>query len=69
MQSSKRTSVFESLKNYCHHSKEDDFIEVTEWVNGEGHDIVVSNSSGTQRISLTHGEQQLLQVLLNWEPE
>jgi len=62
---SKRKSVFSELKNYCHLSDDDDFIEVTEWSNGDGYDIVVSSTKrGDQFFSLTYGEIDLLQVLL-----
>lgn len=61
---SKRKSAFSELKNYCHLSGDDDFIEVTEWSNGDGYDIVVSTKRGDQHFSLTYGEIDLLQVLL-----
>lgn len=61
---SKRKSAFSLLKNYCYLSGDDDFIEVTEWSNGDGYDIVVSSKHGEQRLSLTYGEIDLLQVLL-----
>lgn len=60
----KRKSAFSELKNYCHLSGDHDFIEVTEWSNGDGYDIVVSTKRGDQHFSLTHGEIDLLQVLL-----
>lgn len=59
-----RASAFSELKNYCHLSGNDDFIEVTEWSNGDGYDVVVSTKRGDQHFSLTYGEIDLLQVLL-----
>ena len=38
-----RTSKFTELKNYDHLSKDDDFIEITEWYNGEGFDVVIND--------------------------
>lgn len=52
------------LKPYCHHSKDDDYMEVTEWVNGEGFDVNVSDK---ERISLTYGQWECLQVLVNYK--
>ena len=52
------------LKPYCHHSKESDYMEVTEWVNGEGFDVNVSDK---ERISLTYGQWECLQVLVNYK--
>lgn len=34
------------LKAYCVFAKEHDFIEVTEWINGEGYDVTISNAGG-----------------------
>ena len=49
-----RKSKFAELKAWCHLSKPHDFIEVTQWHNGEGVDVCI-NSSGEQRFSLTWG--------------
>jgi hypothetical protein len=49
----KRKSVNDKLRNYDMISKEDDFIEVTEWANGEGYDITINDN---KNISLTCGE-------------
>jgi hypothetical protein len=64
---SKRLSVFSSLKDYCHHADKDSFIEATEWTNGEGYDINISSSSRQSNFFITHGERQLLQVLINFK--
>lgn len=56
-----RTSKFAgNLKDYCNHHKEHDFMEVTEWHNGEGFDVNI-NDKGT--FSLTWGEYECLQAL------
>ena len=64
----KRHSAFSELKHYCPLAGEHDYMEVTEWSNGEGYDITVSSKQGEQRFSLTHGEIALLQVLLKIQP-
>jgi len=66
---SKRRAIFAELKGYCHLSSDNDYMEVTEWSNGEGYDIVIDRKSGVEKFSLTHGELQLLQVLINWRSE
>lgn len=58
-----RKAKFTELKAYCHHSKDDDFMEVCEWYNGEGFDVVVSDK---QKVSFTWGEWEALQVLINY---
>jgi hypothetical protein len=66
----KRTAVFAELQNYCHMSGKDDYIELTKWTNGEGFDIQIDSKRGAEQyFSLTYGEWQLLQVLMNWEGE
>lgn len=66
---SKRRTVFSELKPYCHHSGENDYMEVTEWSNGEGYDIMIDRKNSGEKFSLTHGEVELLMVLLNYKGE
>lgn len=67
---STRRAVFAVLKPYCHHASEHDYIEVTEWSNGEGVDIMIDRKHGYGKIiSLTYGEWELLQVLMNYKGE
>jgi len=66
---SQKRAVFSQLKPYSFHSGDDDYMEVTEWSNGEGYDIVIDRKNNTERFSLTHGEWELLQVLMNWKGE
>lgn len=61
-----RKAKFVELKDYCYISKDNSYIEVTEWSNGEGVDVVIE-SHGIQRFSLTHGEFQALQLLMAYE--
>ena len=67
---SQRRAVLAELKPYCFHSGENDYMEVTEWSNdGEGYDIVIDRKNNTERFSLTHGEWECLQVLMNYKGE
>lgn len=53
-----RNAVFSELKEYCTFANETDFIEVTEWFNGEGFDVEIQNIDGKERsrFQLTWGE-------------
>ena len=64
-----RRAVFAELKDYCMHSGDHDYIEVTEWSNGEGYDILIDRKRGMSQFSLSYGEWELLQVLMNWRGE
>lgn len=61
-----RKAKFVELKKYCNLSKDNSYMEVTEWSNGEGVDVVIDNHE-TQRFSLTHGEFTALQLLMAYE--
>jgi len=37
-----------------------DFLEVTEWTNGEGYDIHISDVNGEKTFSLTWGQMEAL---------
>lgn len=63
-----RKVKFVELKNYCHISKDNSFIEVTEWSNREGVDVVI-DSDIIQHFSLTHGQFSALQLLMMYEEE
>ena len=56
MKVSKRRAVFTELKDFCHLSKDTDFVEVTEWSNHEGYTINVSSSIGDKSIDITWGQ-------------
>ena len=47
-----RKSITDKLSKYCTFAKENDFIEVTEWANGEG-----------KSFSLTYGELDAINYL------
>jgi hypothetical protein len=64
METYKREAKFTELKPYCHFAKDDDFMEVTEWHNGEGFDVVIGTD---QRFSLTYGQYDCLIALVNYK--
>lgn len=51
------------LEKYCHFSKPEDYIEITEWTNAEGFDVDIS---GKEKFSLTWGQWECLQMLVNY---
>lgn len=55
----KRNSVYDDLKKYDILAKENSFIEVTEWTNGEGYDIHIDE----QMFNLTHGQLEAINYL------
>lgn len=59
-----RKSVHDDLKKYDYISKDNGYIEVTEWANGEGIDITIENKD-TKLISLTYGELDAINHLQN----
>lgn len=56
-----RKSVSDDLNKYCIFAKDNDFIEVTQWTNGEGWDITIND----KRIYLTDGELKAINHLVN----
>lgn len=60
----KRKTVFAELEQFDYMSKENDFIEITKWTNGEGFDIEI-NSSNQQVFQLTFGQFDAIKSLLN----
>jgi hypothetical protein len=64
METYRRLSKFTELKHYCHHAKVGDFMEVTEWHNGEGFDVVIGTD---QQFSLTYGQLDCLNALVNYK--
>lgn len=55
-----RKSVSTELKKFDYLAQTDDFIEVTEWHNGEGWDITIND----RKISLTDGELKAINHLI-----
>ena len=54
-----KKSVSDDLKKYDYLSKEDDFIEVTEWFNGEGISVTIN----TNTFELTFGQLDAINYL------
>lgn len=61
MELHQRKSITDDLKNYCYFAKDDDYIEVTEWINGEGVDIDIN---GKKYFNLTYGELDAVKYLV-----
>jgi hypothetical protein len=56
-----RKSLMAELKDFDYLSEKSDFIEVTEWKNGEGYDIALSDK---QVISITIGQFDAIKKLI-----
>ena len=54
-----RKSVNDKLRKYDHLAKKDDFIEVTEWANGEGWDVTINE----RQLLLTRGQLDAIEYL------
>jgi len=65
----KRNAKWQKIKPYCHFAKDDCFIEVTEWYNGEGFDVLIEKDGNSQRFSLTMGEWECLTALVNYKDD
>lgn len=59
MKKDTRKSVSSDLRVFDILAKEHDFIEATEWANGEGYDITIND----RIISLTHGQLSAINYL------
>lgn len=57
MEINNKKSVFTELKHFCPYSlTKPDFMEVTEWVNGEGITVTINDNLGNRHFDLTHGQ-------------
>lgn len=63
MKEYQRKAKMVELKKYCLHAKEHDFMEVTEWYNGEGFDVSINQ----RHFSLSWGEYEALQACLTYK--
>jgi hypothetical protein len=62
MEINKRKSIYDTLSKYdplC--NSDSDYIEITEWTNGEGWDITIND---TKHFSLTDGELDAINYLI-----
>lgn len=60
MKTENRKSISDDLKKYDFLAKDDDFITVTEWANGEGFDITIND----RIYSFTIGELEAIWYLV-----
>lgn len=60
MEFNNRKSISDKLKKYDYFAKDNDFIEVIEWTNGEGYDIIINDKI----ISLTRGQIDAINYLI-----
>lgn len=65
IKTNKRVSAFAKLADFCLFSMGErkdkgDFLEVTEWANGEGYDVHISDVTGEKRFDLTYGQMEAL---------
>ena len=60
MEFNSRKSVNDKLKKYDYLAKDNDLIEVIEWTNGEGYDIIINDKI----ISLTNGQIDAINYLV-----
>jgi len=56
IESYSRRSVYTALKEYCHHAKEHDFVELTRWHNEEGFDVTIDDKT----YSFTDGQMECM---------
>ena len=61
----KRRSAFAPLEHFCTFSinKKNDYIEVTEWANGEGFDVDIQ-TKGHEMFSLTWGQFRAIKKMI-----
>jgi len=55
-----RKSIFADLNEFCVLSKEHDFIEITEWTNGDGYDITINE----RLFMFSHGQLDAIRILV-----
>jgi hypothetical protein len=63
MESYTRKSFFEKLHGHCSFAGPDDYVEITEWANGEGFDVDIS-SKLSNRFQLTWGEWEAIRKIV-----
>ena len=60
MEFNSRKSINDKLKKYDYLAKDNDYIEVIEWTNGDGYDISINDKI----ISLTRGQIDAINYLV-----
>jgi hypothetical protein len=64
-----KLAVISEIKNYCYLAEDGDLMELTEWSNGKGFDLCIDRKNHLERFSMTYGEFNLLEVLVDWRGE
>ena len=59
-----RRAKFTKLKPYDFSVDEDDCIEITNWANGEGFDVLISSTKNEKTFSLSYAEWEAIQALV-----
>ncbi len=59
-----RKSLFALTNDWDILSSEHDYLEVTEWHNGEGVDVNIYSKEGTQMFSMTFGQYKLFKKMM-----
>jgi len=59
-----RKSKFTELSLYDHFAEQNDYMEFTEWSNGEGFDVSTGLTKHYQTFSLTYGQWEAMQALV-----
>ena len=62
MEIHERKAVSDELKKYDHLAKDSDFIEVTEWANGEGWDICLNDKLISLRLWIIIGNKLIMKI-------
>lgn len=60
METRELNSISDDLVKYDHLAKIDDFIQITEWANGEGYDISIND----RMFNLTEGQLNAINYLV-----
>ena len=55
-----RKSVNSRLMDFCYLANKHDFIEVTEWANGDGFDVTINDTT----LMMTHGQLKAIRILV-----
>jgi hypothetical protein len=63
-QYAERKTIFSYIGDACLFSRPGDYLEITEWTNGDGFDIDINSKTGIQKISITYGEFRLLKHMV-----
>lgn len=66
MEINNRKSVLANLEDYSPFYSEHDYIEITEWANGEGWDINIGTKHDSKHISLHYSELEIINYLTKY---